>query len=78
MERTAKIRFVFMDALYFAAQEFKRNRIKLISPIDLRSGLVSFQAGGAAVELPLGFKWGPKEQIQVWKALQKKRRRRNT
>jgi len=45
--------------------------VKLISPIDIRSGLVSFQAGGAAVELPLGSTWGPKEQYQVWKALQK-------
>ena len=34
-------------------------------------GLVSFQAGGAAIELPLGSAWGPKEQYQVWKALQK-------
>ncbi|MBI4087205.1 MAG: hypothetical protein HY434_00020 [Candidatus Liptonbacteria bacterium] len=66
-----KFVFVFMDALYFTAQEFKRERIRLISPIDIRSGLVSFQAGGAAIELPLGSKWGPKEQYQVWKALQK-------
>ena len=60
-----------MDAMYFTAQEFKRERIKLVSPIDIRSGLVSFQAGGAAIELPLGGNWGPKEQYQVWKALQK-------
>lgn len=66
-----KFAFVFMDALYFAAQEFKRERIKLASPIDIRSGLVSFQAGGASIELPLGTKWGPKEQYQTWKALQK-------
>lgn len=63
--------FVFMDSLYATAQEFKRERIKLVSPIDIRSGLVSFQAGGAAIELPLGGNWGPKEQYQVWKALQK-------
>lgn len=66
-----KFVFVFMDAMYFTAQEFKRERIKLVSPIDIRSGLVSFQAGGAAIELPLGGNWGPKEQYQVWKALQK-------
>lgn len=66
-----KFVFVFMDALYFAAREFKRQRIRLTSPIDLRSGLVSFRAGGATVELPLGSAWGPKEQYQVWKALQK-------
>ena len=66
-----KFVFVFMDALYFAAQEFKRERVKLTSPIDLRSGLLSFQAGSAAIELPLGSAWGPKEQYQVWKALQK-------
>lgn len=65
-----KFIFLFMDSLYFAAKEFKRERIKLVSPIDLRSGLVSFQADGAAVELPLGSAWGPKEQYRVWKALQ--------
>ncbi|MEK7506672.1 MAG: hypothetical protein AAB566_01305, partial [Patescibacteria group bacterium] len=46
-------------------------RIKLVSPIDIRSGLISFQAGGATIELPLGSAWGPKEQYQVWKVLQK-------
>ncbi len=66
-----KFVFVFMDSLYATAQEFKRERIKLVSPIDIRSGLVSFQAGGAAIELPLGSAWGPKEQYQVWRALQK-------
>ena len=65
-----KFVFVFMDALYFVAQEFKRERIKLISPLDIRSGLVSFQSGKATVELPLGSKWGPQEQYKVWKALQ--------
>lgn len=66
-----KFIFLFMDALYFVAKEFKRERIRLISPLDIRSGLVSFQADGATVELPLGTKWGPQEQYRVWKALQK-------
>lgn len=66
-----KFAFVFMDALYFTAEEFKREHIKLTSPIDIRSGLVSFQAGGANIELPLGTNWGPKEQYKVWGALQK-------
>ena len=66
-----KFVFVLMDSLHATAQEFKRERIKLVSPIDIRSGLISFQAGGATIELPLGSAWGPKEQYQVWKALQK-------
>lgn len=63
--------FLNMDALYAAAQEFKRQHIQLISPIDVRCALISFQASGAAVELPLSSAWGPKEQYKVWKALQK-------
>jgi len=62
--------FLLMDSMYSAAQEFKREKIKLISPLDLRVALVSFSAGGAKVELPLGTVWGPKEQLKVWKALQ--------
>ncbi len=65
-----KLVFLSMDALQFAASEFRRAKIKLISPIDVRVGLVSFQAGRAQVELPLGTAWGPKEQYRVWKALQ--------
>ncbi len=62
--------FLLMDSLYSAAQEFKKQKIKLISPLDLRTALVSFSAGGAQVELPLGTDWGPKEQLLVWKSLQ--------
>ncbi len=62
--------FLLMDSMYAAAQEFKRQKIKLISPMDVRVALVSFNAGGGRVELPLGTAWGPKEQLQVWKALQ--------
>lgn len=66
-----KFIFALMDGLYAAAREFKRESIRLISSIDIRSGLISFQAGRATVELPLGTEWGPKEQYQVWKSLQK-------
>lgn len=62
--------FLLMDSLYSAAQEFKKQKIKLISPLDLRTALVSFSSGGAQIELPLGTDWGPKEQFSVWKSLQ--------
>ncbi|MEK7637197.1 MAG: transglutaminase domain-containing protein [Patescibacteria group bacterium] len=62
--------FLMMDSMYGAAQEFKRQKIKLISPLDLRVALVSFQGGSGKVELPLGTSWGPKEQARVWRSLQ--------
>lgn len=62
--------FLLIDSMYAAAQEFKRQKVKLISPMDVRVALVSFSAGGGRVELPLGTVWGPKEQLQVWKSLQ--------
>ncbi|MFH0779277.1 MAG: transglutaminase domain-containing protein [Parcubacteria group bacterium] len=65
-----KFVFLFLDALSAAKDEFKRNKIKLISPMDVRTALISFNAGGAIVELPLSENWGPKEQYAVWKSLQ--------
>lgn len=62
--------FLFLDALHAAKDSFRRIKIKLISPLDVRTGLVSFCAGGATVELPLGADWSPKEQFKIWKALQ--------
>lgn len=62
--------FLMMDSMYGAAQEFKRQKVKLISPMDLRVALVSFQGGAGKIELPLGTSWGPKEQARVWKSLQ--------
>ena len=62
--------FLLMDSMYSVAQEFKRQKIKLISPMNLRVALVSFSNSGARIELPLGTSWGPKEQLQVWKSLQ--------
>ena len=40
-----KFVFVFMDSLYATAQEFKRERIKLVSPIDIRSRPRQFPGG---------------------------------
>ena len=65
-----KFVFLFMDALYAASLEFKRQKIKLMSPLDVRAALVSFRADGAKKELPPGSVWGPKEQYHVWKTLQ--------
>jgi len=65
-----KMIFLLMDALNFSAMEFKRNKIKLISPIDLRFSLIGFASGGAKIDLKLGGKWTPKEQYEVWKSLQ--------
>jgi hypothetical protein len=62
--------FLAMDALKTAADEFRRNRVRLMSPVDVRVGLMSFRADGATQELPLGAAWGPREQYQVWKKLQ--------
>ncbi len=62
--------FLHMDSMYSVAQEFKRQKIKLISPMDLRVALVSFSNADARIELPLGTSWGPKEQLRVWKSLQ--------
>ncbi len=62
--------FLLMDSMYTVAQEFKRQKIKLASPMDLRVALVTFSNSGARIELPLGTSWGPKEQLQVWKSLQ--------
>lgn len=62
--------FLIMDSMYSIAADFKRQKIKLISPLDLRVALVSFNAGSGKIELPLGISWGPKEQAKVWKSLQ--------
>ncbi|OGE83255.1 MAG: hypothetical protein A3B10_01210 [Candidatus Doudnabacteria bacterium RIFCSPLOWO2_01_FULL_44_21] len=62
--------FLLMDSMYSVAADFKRQKIKLVSPMDLRVALVSFNDGGGRIELPLGTSWGPKEQVRVWKSLQ--------
>lgn len=62
--------FLLTDSMYTVAQDFKRQKVKLISPLDLRVALVSFSNGGGRIELDLGTSWGPKEQLRVWKSLQ--------
>lgn len=62
--------FLAMDTLHEAAEDFRDARVRLLSPVDIRTGLVIFKAGGAKIHLPLGTAWGPKEQYTVWKALQ--------
>ncbi|MFH1098957.1 MAG: transglutaminase domain-containing protein [Candidatus Uhrbacteria bacterium] len=68
--------FLIFDALNEAADQFKRYRVRLLSPVDVQFGLVSFRGkdakrkAEAEVELPLGSVWGPKEQLRVWRALQ--------
>lgn len=65
-----KFVFLFLDSLFAAAEELRRQKIKMIGPIDIRIGLVSFAAGGARVELPLSEGWQEKEQLAVWRSLQ--------
>jgi hypothetical protein len=65
-----KFVFLFLDSLFAAAEELRRQKIKMIGPVDIRVGLVGFAAGGASVELPLSEDWTEKEQFMVWRALQ--------
>ncbi|MBI4142621.1 hypothetical protein HY480_01975 [Candidatus Uhrbacteria bacterium] len=67
--------FLVFDALHEAADQFQRYRVRLLSPVDVQFGLVSFRGkdakrkAEAEVDLPLGSAWGPKEQLRVWRAL---------
>lgn len=59
--------FLLNEALHRFSQYARRNRIKLLSPLDIRFTDIGFQAGGAEAFFPLTDKWGPKEQLTVWK-----------
>ncbi|MBI2551273.1 VWA domain-containing protein [Candidatus Uhrbacteria bacterium] len=62
--------YLFFDAFAEVKNEFRRKRIQLLSPVDVRVGLISFSSGRARIELPIGADWKPKEQATVWKTLQ--------
>jgi hypothetical protein len=65
-----RVLFLCFDALHWVAEEFKDQGVQLLSPVDVRFGLVSFQEAGAKTDLPLGSAWGPKEQVAVWRSLE--------
>lgn len=64
-------RFVYLiaEALHVFAQKCKANRIRLLNPIDVRTCIITFQAGRHDIILPLSEVWGPKEQYNLWKKL---------
>jgi hypothetical protein len=62
--------FLLCDSLYEAEKSLKRVGVKLISPLSIQTGVISFQSGEAKVELPLSTEWGPKQQFQLWQGLQ--------
>ncbi|MCD6422453.1 hypothetical protein J7L13_03860 [bacterium] len=64
-------RFVFlvMEALHRFSTQCRRKRLQMLTPLDIRVALITFQAGGAKVVLPLTEQWGPPEQLAVWEAL---------
>ena len=65
-----KFAYLVLEALHKFSHYCRTHQIKLLSPIDVRTALIIFRAGGHKVVLPLSDKWGPKEQYQVWQQLQ--------
>jgi len=59
--------FLLNESLHRFSQLCKRQRIKLLSPIDVRYTDIGFQGDKAEAFFPLTDKWGPKEQLAVWK-----------
>ena len=59
--------FLLNESLHKFTQLCKRQRIKLLSPIDVRFADIGFQANKAEAFFPLTDKWGPKEQLTIWK-----------
>lgn len=65
-----KFAYLVLEGLHKFSHYCKMHRVKLLNPIDVRTGLISFQAGKHDVILSLSDKWGPKEQYEVWQKLQ--------
>lgn len=65
-----KFVFLFLDALFAAAEEMRRVKIKIIGSLDIRVGLVSFAGSGAVSEIPFSENWSAKERLVVWRSLQ--------
>ncbi len=63
--------FLLAEALHTASKDFQRMKVRCISPVDVRLGVVSFGNGASRIELPLGETWGPKEQAMLWQSMQK-------
>lgn len=61
--------FLIAEAIFEASKDFKRNGTRLLSPVDIRLGVVSFSNGSAVEELAMGTEWGPKQQAQLWKRM---------
>ena len=62
--------FLFVDAMMANALEVKKNQRNLLAPMPVKICLVVFGATTEIV-LPLTDEWGPKEQIMLYKALDK-------
>lgn len=65
-----KFIYLCFEALHKFSEMCRKNRIKLLSPIDVRVSLVDFSGNTANVVLPLSSLWSPKEQLIIWKSLQ--------
>lgn len=65
-----KFVYLIAEALHRFSYYCKRHRIRLLEPIDVRTGLITFQDGGHEVILPLSDEWGPKEQYKLWQKLE--------
>lgn len=64
-----KFVYLIAEALYKFSHYCKIHKIKLLNPIDVRTGLITFQAGGYEAVLPFSDSWRPKEQYKLWQKL---------
>ncbi|MDO8621795.1 MAG: hypothetical protein Q7R80_01025 [bacterium] len=71
-ESQQEVVFLAADALLgVLGDTLRRHRARLIAPLGVRVGVVSFHEGTVTIELPLTETWGPKEQYTLWSKLRR-------